>query len=109
MLTVIGDVITLSRYCTTWLIVVVNPDGAPLTLDCALELQPQRLAVQVRELLDAGAFRKDDSNRIALQDDGCGHSNFMSMHFVTSPELNPELMMMQPRTFCAVLSLAHTA
>jgi hypothetical protein len=37
------------------------------------------------------------------------HSNFMSRHFVTSPALNPELMMMQPRTFRAVLSLAHTA
>ena len=37
------------------------------------------------------------------------HSNFMSRHFVTSPALNPELMMMQPRTLRAVLSLAHTA
>jgi hypothetical protein len=36
------------------------------------------------------------------------HSNFMSRHFVTS-DPSPELMMMQPRTLRAVLSLAHTA
>jgi hypothetical protein len=36
------------------------------------------------------------------------HSNFMSRHFVMS-DPSPELMMMQPRTFRAVLSLAHTA
>ena len=37
------------------------------------------------------------------------YSNFMSMHFETSPTLSPELMMMQPRTLRAVLSLAHIA
>ena len=36
------------------------------------------------------------------------HSNFMSMHFAMS-EPRPDEMMMQPRTFGLLLSLAHTA
>src|SRR5207302_9515272 len=36
------------------------------------------------------------------------YSNFMSMHFEMS-EPRPDEMMMQPRTFSALLSLAHTA
>ena len=36
------------------------------------------------------------------------HSNFISMHFEMS-EPRPDEMMMQPRTFGALLSLAHTA
>ena len=36
------------------------------------------------------------------------HSNFMSMHFEMS-EPRPDEMMMQPRTFGSLLSLAHTA
>src|SRR6476659_1996481 len=36
------------------------------------------------------------------------YSNFMSMHFAMS-EPSPDEMMMQPRTFGALLSLAHTA
>ena len=36
------------------------------------------------------------------------HSNFMSMHFEMS-EPRPDEMMMQPRTFRLLLSLAHIA
>ena len=36
------------------------------------------------------------------------YSNFMSMHFEMS-EPSPDEMVMQPRTFGALLSLAHTA
>ena len=36
------------------------------------------------------------------------HWNVMSTHLETS-EPRPEAMVMQPRTFCVVLSLAHTA
>jgi len=39
---------------------------------------------------------------------GAPYSNFMSTHLATS-DPSPEAMMMQPRTFWVVLSLAHTA
>ena len=45
---------------------------------------------------------------LSVTTDGAAHSNFMSMHFEMS-EPRPDEMMMQPRSFNALLSLAHTA
>ena len=61
--------------------------------------------VAVRKFARSRPQLAANSGKIVLS---AAHSNFMSMHFEIS-EPRPDEMMMQPRTFSVLLSLAHTA